>query len=252
MANTPAVYPTSLVTFTTKVNHIDVYEDDHINKIQNEVVALQTYIGTNPHGDLTNLSSRVKNALSGSGGFVLTTGIPTTTFPGLFYYRTDSETLFNIRSDNTPQGVGGSLANVAFSFSGVSSGTLASAMYVGTGLNPSITDANLGRYVAWSNNTGAYGTSIVTKFKKISGMTTLRVWAYQKGCSGDDTGNTRITIGSVSGTAQGAVTTTYVWDSVDLDLSGLANGTTYDVIIELKSTSNSRVALLSSIIGIVT
>lgn len=252
MVNTPAVYPTSVTTFTVKQNKIDVYNDDHINKLQNEVVALQTYIGTNPHGDQSTLSLRLRQALSGSGGFVLTTGVPTTTYPGLFYYRTDSETLFNIRSDNVPQAVGGSLTNVVFSFSGssASSNSLNAGMYVGTSLIPGPGDANLDRYVCWANDSTSYGTAITSKVKKIQGMSTLTVWSFMKSHT-DESPTLRITIGSVIGSIVGALSSSYVWGSIAMDLTGLNNGTTYDAIFDLKTASGSRVAMVSSIIGIV-
>lgn len=44
----PAVYPGNIRSFTTKVNTVDVIDAAHPNVIQDEVVALQTTLGTNP------------------------------------------------------------------------------------------------------------------------------------------------------------------------------------------------------------
>ena len=37
-----AVYPTSIKTFTTKTNKVDIVDAAHINDLQNEVIALET------------------------------------------------------------------------------------------------------------------------------------------------------------------------------------------------------------------
>lgn len=44
----PAVYPGSVRTFTTKVNNVDIIDASHPNVLQEEVVALQSTLGTNP------------------------------------------------------------------------------------------------------------------------------------------------------------------------------------------------------------
>lgn len=45
----PASYPTALKSFTTKVDVTDTNFAAHVNDLQNEVVALETYLGTDPH-----------------------------------------------------------------------------------------------------------------------------------------------------------------------------------------------------------
>ena len=72
-----ASYPTSTATFTTKVNNTDYVDASHPNLIQEEVVAIQSIIGTQPHvGTLsssfvatsttwTDVKSRLDNIESG-------------------------------------------------------------------------------------------------------------------------------------------------------------------------------------------
>jgi predicted transcriptional regulator len=44
-----ATYPGSVVPFTTKVNNTDIVDASHVNDLQLEVIAVQTYVGANPH-----------------------------------------------------------------------------------------------------------------------------------------------------------------------------------------------------------
>lgn len=43
-----AVYPGSVRSFTTKVNNVDIIDAAHPNLLQEEVVAIQSTLGTNP------------------------------------------------------------------------------------------------------------------------------------------------------------------------------------------------------------
>ena len=43
-----ASYPTSVRSFTTKVNVVDIIEASHPNSLQEEVIALESVIGTSP------------------------------------------------------------------------------------------------------------------------------------------------------------------------------------------------------------
>lgn len=55
----PAVYPGSIKSFTTKVNNVEIIDASHPNTIQDEVVAIETTLGTNPALSTANLSSAV-------------------------------------------------------------------------------------------------------------------------------------------------------------------------------------------------
>ena len=45
----PTSYPGNIATFTTKVNNTDLVDASHPNSIQSEVLAIQSYVGVNPH-----------------------------------------------------------------------------------------------------------------------------------------------------------------------------------------------------------
>ena len=109
-----AVYPTSLVNFTTKQNKVDVVDASHVNRVQEEIVALQTYIGTNPHGSRPNVAARLNAMLNPSGYLISSAGVPQPTAPGMVWYDTTAGLLKFIKTDATTQSVGGSLSNVIF------------------------------------------------------------------------------------------------------------------------------------------
>ena len=50
MALADAYYPGNIKSdFTTKVNNTDLVDASHPNLLQNEVIAIETYLGVNPH-----------------------------------------------------------------------------------------------------------------------------------------------------------------------------------------------------------
>lgn len=53
----PAVYPGSIKSFTTKVNNVEIIDASHPNTLQEEVVAIETTLGTNPALGTANLST---------------------------------------------------------------------------------------------------------------------------------------------------------------------------------------------------
>lgn len=52
-----ASYPSSIRVFTTKVNVTEIIDASHPNSVQEEVVAIQTALGTNPATSTTPSSS---------------------------------------------------------------------------------------------------------------------------------------------------------------------------------------------------
>lgn len=250
MASTPSPYPTSIASYTTKVNKVDVYNDDHVNKLQNDVIAMQTYTGTNPHGNRGSLSDRVAASLSGSGGFILSTGVPVETYPGKFWYRTDLESLQNVKSDNTVQTIGGSFSNTLFSWStmALTSPTDTSIAYVvSTSATPAFPAAPLTRAMIIVNNGTAFHTAYQTKFRKITGISNIQIYA-DTWTSGAGMSLLRFTVGSVVKTMYGSLSMAAPeWINTTLDVSGLANGTVYDVIGEMYGSGS--VCYLNSIQG---
>jgi hypothetical protein len=240
-----AVYPTSIKTYTTKTNHIDVYDADHVNSPQEEIVALQTYVGTNPHGNRNSLSDRMNALSNGSGGFVLTTGIPSETYPGKFWYRTDTESLQNVKSDNTVQTIGGSFSNVLFSYVGP---VLNASVHSTSFTNASVNGTSLPKWISTAAN--LYGTVVYARIKKITGVTSLKVdtiaWT---GNAAQGSPLIRYTISNLIATATTS-STNPVLVSTSFDLSGLTNGTTYDFIAELQASGGGGGSFIHSITGI--
>jgi hypothetical protein len=255
MSSTPAVYPTSLVTFTTKVNHIDVYNDDHINKLQNEVIAMQTYVGTSPQGGFSDFASRVNRFLNGTGVIVNSNAFPADTTPMRLFYRTDSETMFIRKSDNSAwQSIGGSPSNVIFSWTGMDSSTQNANTGFGifAGTNASATGILAGNlYYLTGQTVGTY-TLIRTKISKISGISTLKIYTrmYTSGASGACSAILDINAGAVTGTTTKVTGVTPTWlNSANIDVSGLSNGTVYDMLVKISTDADgSSPAYMSSVI----
>jgi hypothetical protein len=121
--------------------------------------------------------------------------------------------------------------------------------YLGTGLYPT-TDQN-GNYFFWGVTYQAGQTeftAIRTKFKKVAGISTVTVYAYlAKGNLG--TANCRITIGCATVLLTLSDSTNRAWVNGDINVSGLSNGTVYDVTINLFGSLQTSNTALHSIIG---
>jgi hypothetical protein len=148
------------------------------------------------------------------------------------------------------------LSNVIFCFG--LGGSLAVANAAGIILNDSITAANTEIMAGYW---GVYGTTIRTlltsKFVKTTNINTITVWCsiWQDNSTSTKRASCNIDIGggAVSGSVLGtSQQKTPEWKSISLNVSGLVNGTTYDVLIQLKhNDSATATAYLDSIIGIV-
>jgi len=89
-----ASYPSGLIAYTTKKDRIDIVDDDHINQLQAEQIALQTYIGTNPHGSATDLTTRLAVMMATNGAFAQGTGYPASPIVGQPFFRTDLDKIY--------------------------------------------------------------------------------------------------------------------------------------------------------------
>lgn len=91
-----------------------------------------------------------------------------------------------------------------------------------------------------------YRSVLVTKFIKTSGVSTVTVYArvYRDG----NTGYVKCLIGNASGevTATGAAGE---WVTFTIDVSGLTNGTVYDVAVQLKSSHSGNSCFMSAVIA---
>lgn len=98
----------------------------------------------------------------------------------------------------------------------------------------------------------SYKTIISSKLVKIAGISTVTVWAYIW-CSGaaGTQANCKVNIGATNGNVSGtSLQTTPEWKNFTIDISGLSNGTTYDITIQLANADSSNSSIyLGSVIG---
>ncbi len=69
----PASYPSSLPSFTTKVDNVDSVVAAHPNDLQAEVLAVQSTVGTSPVISVLNASTRISSATSFNSSPISTT-----------------------------------------------------------------------------------------------------------------------------------------------------------------------------------
>ncbi len=222
--NTPSPYPAIVATYTVKVNHIDVYNDDHINKLQNDVIALQTYIGTNPHGSRADQTTRIGIMMATNGALAQGSAFPTGPVEGQEFWRTDLKTLYVYDSTAVAWvSQGQSLSNTVLCFGGSVFGIgLGAQTYPGA---------------------ATYSTYLESRFKKISGISTIIAY-IQGSCASTDL-VARLSIGTVNSSTASFAAGAPNWVApISLDVSGLANGTVYNVVVDIKRT-NSTAALYS-------
>ncbi len=252
MSSTPAVFPTSIVTFTTKVNHIDVVNDDDCNKLQNEVIALQTYIGTSPQGSRADLTTRIGIMMATDGAIAKGSSFPTNPVEGQEFWRTDLKTLYVYNATASQwASQGQSLSNNIFSFSGTGdpNGTASVNGFI---LSPTMISTAVPSNAYWTVKGATFATCILTSFYKISGISTAvikaRIWQAQ---ALGDSAEVRVDIGSLFGTSRGTASRTAPeLVTSTIDISSLASGTYYDVVISLRTTTAGDTGYLNSIIGI--
>lgn len=254
MALADATYPGAVKIFTEKENEIDVYDAEHINSPQDEIIALQTYTGVNPHGDRASVAERLTAMLNGSGYLYSTAGVPVDTHPGRMYLDSDGDTVKIAKSDGSGyKDVAESFSNCIFSFSGCitnspTGGAVKACMFNTASLTPPYA-ADI--YSFWAGEGLPNMPEVIaTKFQKISGVQTVTIKAN---CWNEAAGSAlvNVAIGAVSGSVKGAAGRTVPEEvTMALDVSGLDNGTFYDVSITLSSTGTNNMGYLSSIIGI--
>ena len=241
-------YPSGLRTYPDVRNHIDVYDESHINDIHDDVIALQTYVGTNPQGSKADLVARLAVMISTSGVLYVTTGTISPSTPGQLYFRSDSETLFIINSVGSPQAIGASFSNKLFEYAGVvnTANEVNASSIIST--NP-ITY----RFLRSIDSASIYATLWTTRWKKLSGVNTItpliRLWTSTG--PGSTKALCRLTVGTITGTAAGSASKTNPEWAVGnaLDVSGLNNGTYYDVVFESGTDNIADYTLYSNLIG---
>ena len=140
------------------------------------------------------------------------------------------------------------LSNVIFSFAGNTNinGRFVSATNT---LFPAVADIST-LYAYWASEGTSYAEVIDSKWTKISGVSTITVYALLWNSVLTVTTTCLVDIGGASGNViKDTNTQTLEWKTFTIDVSGLTNGTVYDVSIQLKSSDVSGVSELGSIIA---
>ncbi len=233
-----STYPSALLAKADVVDEIDVVSASDYNTTKNEVIAMQTYIGTNPHGSRNNLTDRLATLMATNGAIANSNGFPTgTLYDGQMFYRTDQNTLY-IYNGTSWDSQGQSLSNVLFQYSAAcySSGLEVNAASLNS------TGPRTFRFLQGILG-GATATVWIGQFKKISGISSVTckadIWNAPTASGG--LAKIFVDIGGSIATAFGASdrTSPETITVGPISLSGLGDGTFYSVTVSL-ADSNLR------------
>jgi hypothetical protein len=101
-------YPAALDTWIDYEAKKDKVKAEHIRKLQNAVEAIQTELGTDPAGSMTDVKSRLAIMMANNGAIAQGTSFPVSPTPveGQMFYRTDEDIFYIYNgSDWIPFGV---------------------------------------------------------------------------------------------------------------------------------------------------
>lgn len=171
---------------------------------------------------------------------------------GLFPYKSivsslasGSQIIYDGSSSFVGKQIEGNTSNVIFSWNGCEY----SAGLVIT--SSSIVDiSTAGKYSYIRVHGDTYQTILTSKFKKLQGISTItafgKIWSFSGITT--ESANLNIDIGGEDVTLDSGTNQTPTWISDDIDVSGLSNGTTYDITIKLKSENNGRDAFCIGVV----
>ena len=228
-------FDSGIISFTTKTNKVDLVDAAHINAVQAELVTIETILGTNVKGDRTDLKTRLNNALDADGSILSGTSFPSPPLSSQIFFRTDLGFLYVY--NGSWQLVGNSLSNCLFQYSAVvpSDITLGTGTgeIIGSAANP--TTGGTYRFLQARANQNVYTTVWKTKWTKISGVNTITVYAQLwTGVTLSSQSAFKVDVGGQNVTVNGTVDgSNPEWKSGTIDVSGLSNGTTYDVTVSI-------------------
>jgi hypothetical protein len=157
-----SVYPGALPSNSTKEDNVDVYAASHINKVQEDTVAIATELGTDVAGDQTDLKTRLSRSLNDSGGMRKGTSFPVSPTPldGDFFYRTDVDTVYVYNGVTWLEAVSGPSALFSAYMSADSSST-------GEDQSANLADREQTGDAAWKDSTVSETTPTRSRVKKI-------------------------------------------------------------------------------------
>jgi len=246
-----ASYPAAIWTPITKTDKVDLVLAEHMNRAQEEIVAVQTELAANVAGSATDLVARLAKALADNGAIQQGTSFPTVDLvDGQMFYRTDQNVLY-IYNGSSWDAQGQSLTDVVFSFALMGSSYQVDAYGVLVSDNiegASVVQTDITGMV-WAVRNTTYRTIISSKYHKLPGQNTITVYALV-GASTGGTVHVQVDIGGQNGSASRAATS-YDWVNFTVDVSSLSDGTVYDVAIQLKNATDTSnfLGLMKSIIG---
>lgn len=89
-------FPGSLDSYTTKTDNVDYVLAAHVNSLQSAIVAIETELGTDPAGTVTDVKTRLSKAISGAGMLQFASATTLTIATGAVtvtqnYHRIDTE-----------------------------------------------------------------------------------------------------------------------------------------------------------------
>lgn len=242
-----AVYPASIVTFTNKTNKVDLVDAAHINTLQDEINAIETELGSDPAGSVTNVKTRLFVSIDNDGALRKGTSFPSSPIEGQPFYRTDEDTLYIYNGSSWLSSV--NLSNTAWDWGFVDDVGGASTTY-GPKSTTTLAESEPAAfsYMSLFNKTTTYRVLKRGKFKKLSGQTTITVFCRMAVALG--TGSVQIDVGGQT-VELNTTSTSPGWQSGNITISGLTNGTTYDVTWEVKTSSTNDACHLYGSTGIV-
>ena len=124
--------------------------------------------------------------------------------------------------------------------------TNSSGSYGYNDVTAGIVDNNIVQY-AWTSTGNTYNLVLETKFKKEASTDTITFWCCMESSGGgDDDSYCQLDIGGETGIAT-SPSQAKTWTSGTVDVSGLTNGTTYDVDIKLRHEYAHTVGLYAII-----
>lgn len=215
--------PLPIETFTTKEDKVDANSAADINALQSSIVTIETALDKLVNTD---------------GSLVQGTSFPLLPGVGQVFYRTDLITAY-IWNGSVWQALGGSLSNVIFNWTGCvdySGGVIGKVN--GSALNPT-TGANYDFLMVGQAVSSPQGV-LRSKFLKISGVNTLTIYANAWTRSGHvnaavwvDCGSTNGSVATISASSPGT------WSTFTIDVSGLTNGTVYDLTVSIYNPTSS-------------
>jgi len=146
-------------------------------------------------------------------------------------------------------------SNVVFCWSGNESYAANDyGMNVSTTQNLDLTGTDSAGYINFVNDTTTYRTFLHFKFKKSVGIDTVtiyaRIWSIDSGAN--DEAFLNVDIGGASNTVKSVTSTSPSWVTPsDINVSGLADGTVYNGIVQLRTESSAGTDVYCSAVTLI-